>query len=123
MVDVRNQTRGGQKPQDDKPQAPLNPRFARRNRRLQVLKDARPVDAGVHVVPTNEAHRAVLKHIPSGVGFRDSGHAVWPNDRFTQRRLRDGSVKLHKEKESPTQETTATRGATHSERTPPPART
>jgi hypothetical protein len=35
-----------------------------------------------------------LKHIPSGIGFRETGPAAWPRDQFTQRRVRDGSVKL-----------------------------
>jgi hypothetical protein len=33
----------------------------------------------------------VLKH-PKGGGFPESGSAEWPDDRFTKRRIADGSV-------------------------------
>ena len=48
---------------------------------------------GIRVVPVDESKRAILKH-PSGARFRVEGSAEWPNDRFTQRRLADGDVKL-----------------------------
>jgi hypothetical protein len=82
-----------------KDQAPEHQRNQNRQRRLQVLKDARPQHATVRVVPTDEKYRPVLKHQPSGIAFRKEGAAEWPNDRFTQRRLRDGSVKLEETKE------------------------
>jgi hypothetical protein len=54
---------------------------------------------GVRVVPadgegfTADDMRRLLKH-PSAGGFRSSGDIEWPNDTFTKRRLREGSVKL-----------------------------
>jgi hypothetical protein len=86
-----------------KDQPPENMRNQRRQRRMQVLKDA---NSGrqqmVGVVPGDEKYRAVLKHLPSGIAFRKDGGALWPNDKFTQRRLRDGSVKLAPEKKEET---------------------
>jgi hypothetical protein len=91
MVDVRARTRGPIQSAHDVNESPRN---QNRKRRLQVIKDARGSKDVVRVVPANEKLRAVLKHQPSGIGFRADGSAAWPNDRFTQRRLRDGSVKL-----------------------------
>ena len=47
----------------------------------------------VRVEPTNEALRHVLRH-PNGMRFRAQGTVEWPWDRFTQRRLRDGSIRV-----------------------------
>ena len=47
----------------------------------------------VRVEPANEEMRRLLKH-PSGMGFRSGGSVEWPLDKFTKRRLADGSVKL-----------------------------
>jgi hypothetical protein len=47
----------------------------------------------VRVEPTNEALRHVLRH-PNGMAFRPQGSVEWPLDRWTQRRLRDGSIKV-----------------------------
>jgi hypothetical protein len=106
MVDVRMRPGQSQPAPEQAPeQAKVNPRHARRNRRLQALKDARPVKGTVRVVPTNDKFRGVLKHIPSGKGFSASGGATWPNDKFTQRRLRDGSVKLEEAKQEKEQAT------------------
>ena len=71
----------------------VSPRAKRRQDRLAKLKPVRTVPSTVHVVPTQEEYRGVLKH-PRGQPFRESGGADWPNDRFTTRRLADGSVKL-----------------------------
>lgn len=48
------------------------------------------------VWPNSEAIRRRLKH-PNGVGF-DQGPADWPDDRFTRRRIRDGSVSRPQER-------------------------
>ena len=45
----------------------------------------------VRVEPANDDLRRVLRH-PRGRGFPDEGAALWPDDTFTHRRLRDGSV-------------------------------
>ena len=51
---------------------------------MEKLRAAIP--PGIRVVPRNDDMRRVLKHPTSG-GFRASGGATWPNDRFTKRRL------------------------------------
>lgn len=43
------------------------------------------------VWPRDEAVRAVLKH-PNGSPFGATGPMHWPDDKFTQRRLAEGSV-------------------------------
>jgi len=47
----------------------------------------------VQVTPANEDYRRVLKH-PRAGGFPKSGSAAWPLDRFTERRIRDGDIKV-----------------------------
>lgn len=47
----------------------------------------------VRVVPNDDAMRRLLKH-PAAGGFRAQGAANWPNDRYTKRRLEEGSIKL-----------------------------
>lgn len=53
-------------------------------------------DAVVRVRATDEKYRRVLKHGITRVGFLpDIGQSVeWPNDTFTHRRLKEGSVVL-----------------------------
>ncbi len=48
---------------------------------------------GVRVKPANEANRVNIRH-PSGIAFRAglNDSVEWPNDAFTKRRIRDGSV-------------------------------
>lgn len=64
-------------------------RGLRQRERVQKLADASPV--GVRVVPAKEEYRTVLKHPNSG-GFPAQGGAEWTDDRFTKRRLADGSI-------------------------------
>jgi hypothetical protein len=47
----------------------------------------------VRVEPATEELRHVLKH-PNGMAFRAQGSVEWPLDRFTQRRLADGSIRI-----------------------------
>jgi hypothetical protein len=71
---------------------------ARAQARLKKFHDARRVP-GVRVVPaagegfTEDDMRQLLKH-PKAGGFRPEGDIEWPNDVFTQRRLKEGSIKL-----------------------------
>ena len=51
-----------------------------------------PQKPGVRVEPANEDMRRLLKH-PSVGRFRSSGSMEWPDDKFTRRRLADGSIK------------------------------
>ena len=68
--------------------------------REQANKVQRPT---VKVTPKDETLRRLLKH-PRAGGFRKEGSAEWPDDRFTQRRIRDGDVTVvgndHKPKPS-----------------------
>jgi hypothetical protein len=64
----------------------------------------------VRVEPTRPDLRAILKH-PSGMRFRPEGSVEWPLDRFTQRRLRDGDIKIVEAE--PETHATHGRGPTH----------
>jgi hypothetical protein len=80
------------------------PGQARRDRMARIRKFQEV--PGVRVVPasgegfTAEAMRRLLKH-PKAGGFRSEGDIEWPNDTFTFRRLKEGSITLA-EKSSPT---------------------
>jgi hypothetical protein len=58
---------------------------------------------GIRVVPadgegfTADGMRRLLKH-PTAGGFRSEGDIEWPNDTFTKKRLKEGSVKLAEQK-------------------------
>jgi hypothetical protein len=77
--------------------------------RIGRMREQRP-PAGVRVEPaddptgqnrwTAEGMRRLLKH-PRAGAFRSEGAIEWPNDVFTQRRLREGSIKLAEEQERP----------------------
>ena len=58
-----------------------------RERKEKMAANPRPT---VRVTPKEE-YRGVLKH-PHGGGFPETGAKEWPDDRFTRRRLADGSV-------------------------------
>lgn len=62
--------------------------------RLKAIAEARKIPR-VRVEPTEEMYR-VLKH-PNGMAFRPEGSVEWPNDRFTQRRVAEGSIKIVEE--------------------------
>jgi hypothetical protein len=64
-------------------------RGLRQRERLEKLREALP--PGIRVAPANDIMRKLLKH-PHGGGFHKEGSVEWPNDRFTKRRLADGSV-------------------------------
>jgi hypothetical protein len=71
-------------------------RRKRINARKEMLARRMPQLQRVRVVPKDEDIRMFIKH-PSGGGFPESGSAEWPLDRFTRRRLMDGSVTLEGE--------------------------
>jgi hypothetical protein len=60
--------------------------------REQANKAHRPT---VKVTPKNDTLRKLLRH-PRAGGFRAEGSAEWPDDRFTQRRVKDGDVTVEK---------------------------
>jgi hypothetical protein len=64
-----------------------------RTQELRVFKKP-----GIRVEPRDETMRKVLRH-PNGVAFRSTGSVEWPDDRFTQKRLRVGDVKRVEETE------------------------
>jgi hypothetical protein len=60
--------------------------------RLQAVAAAKKIPR-VRVEPTSDAYRQAIRHPNSG-GFRPTGSVEWPNDRFTQRRVAEGAVKI-----------------------------
>jgi hypothetical protein len=46
----------------------------------------------VRVLPRDETIRKYIVHWPTRIAFPATGSVEWPNDRFTQRRIRDGDV-------------------------------
>lgn len=72
------------------------------------------VRPGVRVEPRDDDMRRLLKH-PRAGAFRSEGSLEWPDDTFTRRRLKEGSVKLAEEKKSAKHEEPAHRRAPHHE--------
>ena len=46
----------------------------------------------MRVNPANDAIRKGIKHPSGNIKFPESGSVEWPNDSFTKRRIREGSV-------------------------------
>jgi hypothetical protein len=67
---------------------------------------------GLRVEPASDDMRRLLMH-PRAGGFRSEGSIEWPDDTFTHRRLRDGSVKLAEQKEEKHDEAKAPAHAHH----------
>ena len=65
-------------------------RFAARQEQLKARMPKTPV---VRVEPATDVLRRALKH-PRGHAFTAEGSVEWPLDRFTHRRIADGSVKV-----------------------------
>ena len=87
MVEVTTTVQSPQPPSHDE-------RHRARVERMQKLRQ-RP---GVRVVPKNDTMRRLLKHPKTG-NFRAEGGLEWPNDTFTQKRLRDGDVTVEEKAE------------------------
>jgi hypothetical protein len=77
---------------------PPNARKASKERLAAIAAANRPDIAVVRVVATSDALRRVLVH-PSGRKLRATGSTEWPMDKFTARRLAEGSIKIEDEKE------------------------
>jgi hypothetical protein len=60
---------------------------------LKALAEAKKMTTRVRVEPATEELREVLEH-PNGMRFRSQGSVEWPFDRYTQRRLREGSIRI-----------------------------
>ena len=95
MVDMKTDTKSHQQA-EQKPDKPVNPRDAireKRQRRMRLIAGDKP--ATIKVYAANEDMLAVLRHPGRGIRFRDKidQPVEWPNDRFTARRIRDGSVR------------------------------
>lgn len=67
--------------------------------RMAMVARGRVIDR-VRVVPRDDEVRAAIKH-PRAGRFRSSGSMEWPNDTFTRRRVRDGTVTIE-ERDKPT---------------------
>jgi hypothetical protein len=80
--------------------------------RERITKMQVAASPGIRVVPANDDGRRLLKHPRSG-GFPAEGGAEWPDDRFTKRRLADGSVTREAPEPLP-----ATEGRQHKRREP-----
>jgi hypothetical protein len=76
---------------------PMSP-GARMKARAQRVRDMKKV-VGVRVEPANDDMRRLLKH-PRAGGFRSEGSIEWPDDTFTKRRLKEGSITLAKPPET-----------------------
>ena len=73
-------------------------RMSHRQERLERVRAATAVPT-VRVTPASDDLRRLLKH-PYGMAFRSTGSAEWPHDKFTKRRLADGSIKLTETRQS-----------------------
>jgi hypothetical protein len=71
-------------------------RIAARKAHIKSLMPTRPM---IRVEPTKDDYRKYLSH-PNGTAFpQGSGSVEWPHDRFTKRRIKDGSVKVAEKKQ------------------------
>ncbi|MFH0298357.1 hypothetical protein AAFX91_14160 [Bradyrhizobium sp. 31Argb] len=83
---------------NDKPTKEVSIRKQHQLDRLAKVRSFRPKP--VRVTPASDELRKVLKH-PNGSGFLPGGgSAEWPNDRFTKRRIADGSVTVEESSDS-----------------------
>jgi hypothetical protein len=77
------------------------PEFSKRKKiqmeRMARVNKARAIGR-VRVSPRDDEVRAWIKH-PRVGAFRSVGSIEWPNDTFTQRRIRDGTVLLEPPRE------------------------
>ncbi len=48
----------------------------------------------MRVLPRDASIRKHIVHWPTGIAFPETGSVEWPDDRFTQRRIRDGDVTI-----------------------------
>ena len=65
---------------------------------------------GIRVEPRDADMRRLLRH-PKAGKFRSEGSLEWPNDTFTQKRLRDGDIKLEEDSHAGAAANPATAGS------------
>lgn len=65
---------------------------ARGERRLRAIETPT-----VEVTPKNDDIRKYLYHPLTKIRFPEQGPARWPDDTFTQRRVRDGDITVKRE--------------------------
>jgi hypothetical protein len=80
--------------------AELAKRKKERDDKMRAIRDAGKPEM-VSVQPAKPEYRKHLKHAVTGVGFGDEGGAEWPDDQFTKRRVRDGSVTIAQREAGP----------------------
>jgi hypothetical protein len=72
--------------------------------RMEKIREAnKAMVKTVSVSPVNDDMRRVLKH-PRAGGFPKTGSVVWPDDRFTQRRINDGDITRDSDKKTENRE-------------------
>ena len=76
--------------------------------RRELMARLMPRYPAVRVNPKDDDMRRLVKH-PSGIAFPATGSVEWPYDKFTRKRLADGSVTV----EDKRQEHAAPQRATH----------
>jgi hypothetical protein len=67
--------------------------LTKRQRIMERVRQASFAGRRVRVEPKDALMREILRHPTAGF-FRGAGAAEWPLDKFTQRRLRDGDIRL-----------------------------
>jgi hypothetical protein len=67
--------------------------LSKRERILAKMRENSRAANHLRVEPKNDEMRLILRHPTAGF-FRGVGAAEWPDDKFTQRRLRDGDIRL-----------------------------
>jgi hypothetical protein len=78
---------------DEQMNAGLAEREQRKAERVKRVRETAGLPP-VRVLPANDLMRKHLRHPSNKIGFRAEGSAEWPNDSFTQMRLRDGDITL-----------------------------
>jgi hypothetical protein len=111
ILSVRETVRKDEKQMAVDVDAELAKRKKERDNKMRAIRDAGKPEM-VSVQPAKPEYRKHLKHAVTGVGFGAEGGAEWPDDQFTKRRVRDGSVTVEQQKaESQAQPEAQQRGA------------
>jgi hypothetical protein len=71
--------------------AELKRRQALRQQKVKRISQQVPL---VRILPATDSMRRMLKHPDAATQFGKTGSVEWPMDQFTQRRLREGAIRL-----------------------------